>query len=248
MNITLLNSSIRSIVLSVTLIGAVLCCQAQESSYRIAFADNGSTTDSSTKLYVSNVNRNLANFVSEGCDYIRSFDTSSFDYIYRAKKGMGWVIGSFQTNTDIGRFTIILNESGQVEATQINVAISASQTYKHSCAIKVNGGSEMVKSKQLTSEDNIVFTFQLEGEQLQTLYLSNSSENAGAGIPFYLHYIEVVYQDNGSAPSIETDNTAEVHYYTLQGIEVSAADLTPGLYLRREGTRTTLHLLNPTRP
>lgn len=40
------------------------------------------------------------------------------------------------------------------------------------------------------------------------------------------------------------------HYYTLQGIEIQAADLTPGLYIQRRGQRSTLyrHSLTPALP
>ena len=50
----------------------------------------------------------------------------------------------------------------------------------------------------------------------------------------------LVYEgSDASVTDLEADNTQEVHYYNLQGIEVSADSLTPGIYLRRQGSTTT---------
>ena len=41
---------------------------------------------------------------------------------------------------------------------------------------------------------------------------------------------------------VEAD-TAAAEYYTLQGVRVDAENLTPGLYIRRQGTRATKLLI-----
>ena len=47
---------------------------------------------------------------------------------------------------------------------------------------------------------------------------------------------------NGNVSGVEdidADNDAEAEYYNLQGVRVAADDLTPGIYIRRQGTTIT---------
>ena len=48
--------------------------------------------------------------------------------------------------------------------------------------------------------------------------------------------------DNGNVSGVEdidSDNDAEAEYYNLQGVRVAADDLTPGIYIRRQGSSVT---------
>ena len=65
-------------------------------------------------------------------------------------------------------------------------------------------------------------------------------------VTFDSQQLEAQFNNDSSVSHLPTlaaeqaDTTAR--YYTLQGVEVSATDLTPGLYIERRGTRTTLYL------
>lgn len=65
-------------------------------------------------------------------------------------------------------------------------------------------------------------------------------------VTFDAQQLEAQFNNDSSVSHLPTlaaeqaDTTAR--YYTLQGVEVSATDLTPGLYIERRGTRTTLYL------
>ncbi len=50
----------------------------------------------------------------------------------------------------------------------------------------------------------------------------------------------LVYEgSDASVTDLDVDTAAPVHYFNLQGIEVSADALTPGIYIRRQGTTAT---------
>jgi len=50
--------------------------------------------------------------------------------------------------------------------------------------------------------------------------------------------IKIEADPSTSVLSVEDDNTADVHFYNLEGAEVNGK-LTPGLYLRRQGSKVT---------
>ncbi len=58
---------------------------------------------------------------------------------------------------------------------------------------------------------------------------------AGAGSTIQINAIKVVYGGQGGVNDITVDNNAPVEYYNLQGIRMNGDDLTPGLYIRRQG-------------
>ena len=50
--------------------------------------------------------------------------------------------------------------------------------------------------------------------------------------------ITVTFEETGSSLDIEADQDAPVEYYNLQGVRING-ELTPGLYIRRQGTATS---------
>ncbi|MDE5685951.1 MAG: hypothetical protein K2I26_05260, partial [Paramuribaculum sp.] len=55
--------------------------------------------------------------------------------------------------------------------------------------------------------------------------------------PIYVDFTTIV--EPGSIGSIEADGNAAVEYYTIQGVRVSGDNLTPGIYIRRQGNNAS---------
>lgn len=85
--------------------------------------------------------------------------------------------------------------------------------------------------------------FKIQSEQgvKRTIRLVNYMKNS----PLYIHGIRVLqYTDNGNpftpgsgVAGIEADENAPVEFFNMQGVKVSGDE--PGLYIRRQGSKTT---------
>lgn len=64
----------------------------------------------------------------------------------------------------------------------------------------------------------------------------NGLNNDGGTVSF--KSITVTFEESSSALDIESDQDAPVEYYNLQGVRING-ELTPGLYIRRQGTATS---------
>ncbi|MDE6100435.1 MAG: hypothetical protein K2G01_05265, partial [Paramuribaculum sp.] len=80
---------------------------------------------------------------------------------------------------------------------------------------------------------------ELEGDDL-TLHLDVfwlDEDGVTVLAPIYVDFTTIV--EPGSIGSIDADNNAPVEYYTIQGVRVSGDNLTPGIYIRRQGENAT---------
>lgn len=63
---------------------------------------------------------------------------------------------------------------------------------------------------------------------------------SGGGFNLLLDNIRITDSDNNAIGDVEADTSAlPVEYFNLQGMRVDAGALTPGIYIRRQGTKTT---------
>lgn len=91
--------------------------------------------------------------------------------------------------------------------------------------------AENFRSLLATPATNRLKISALDSDGIQTVTFDSQQFQATFGTDSEVSHIPALAADSA-------DTTT--HYYTLQGIEVSASDLTPGLYIQRRGTRTTL--------
>ena len=91
--------------------------------------------------------------------------------------------------------------------------------------------AEDFRSLLATPATNRLKVSALDSDGIQTVTFDSQQFQATFGTDSEVSHIPALAAD-------PADTTT--HYYTLQGIEVSASDLTPGLYIQRRGTRTTL--------
>lgn len=91
--------------------------------------------------------------------------------------------------------------------------------------------AENFRSLLATPATNRLKISALDSDGIQTVTFDSQQFQATFGTDSEVSHIPALTADPADATT---------HYYTLQGIEVSASDLTPGLYIQRRGTRTTL--------
>ena len=183
---------VRTVALRVIAAALAMVCGVDSASagfFRIAFKDNGTTTETTQALLATNINKDIANYLTSGSQYISAFDRSTFQYIYQAKEYSGWRIGN--GNNDQGKMKISFSPAGQVFVTQIIVGYKG-MTSDSQCAININDASEQCKS--ISAETSGFFKYQFNGEKLESLYISNYPKGRESGKPFYLLSIEVHYE------------------------------------------------------
>lgn len=91
--------------------------------------------------------------------------------------------------------------------------------------------AENFRSLLATPATNRLKISALDSDGIQTVTFDSQQFQATFGTDSEVSHIPALTAEPADATT---------HYYTLQGIEVSASDLTPGLYIQRRGTRTTL--------
>ena len=84
------------------------------------------------------------------------------------------------------------------------------------------------------------------GQRISSVKVANDRDNNGTvdiwvNVPFQgiAHYSYAGSKDSSSLTEVDVAEDAVVEYYNLQGIRVDADVLTPGLYIRRQGSKAT---------
>ena len=80
---------VRTVALRVIAAALAVVCGVDSASagfFRIAFKDNGTTTETTQALLATNINKDIANYLTSGSQYISAFDRSTFQYIYQARR------------------------------------------------------------------------------------------------------------------------------------------------------------------
>ncbi len=103
----------------------------------------------------------------------------------------------------------------------------------------LNGFAPMLELMNGTIKANATLTGEFEGEDL-TIHLDvNWLDEDGVTVlaPIYVDFTTI--KNPSAIDSIDADNNAPVEYYTIQGVRVSGDNLTPGIYIRRQGNNVS---------
>ena len=103
----------------------------------------------------------------------------------------------------------------------------------------LNGFAPMLELMNGTIKANATLTGEFEGEDI-TLHLDvNWLGEDGVTVlaPIYVDFTTI--KNPSAIDSIDADNNAPVEYYTIQGVRVSGDNLTPGIYIRRQGSNVS---------
>ncbi len=159
----------------------------------------------------------------------------------------GQLNNSSDTNV---RLTDVLNNGGclfNVGSTEMLAYSSASASNGTKWKLSVHGNSDMsdlayrwtIPANGLGTTESNTYSAPVVavpmGDGVTNVYIYSP----GNGLAAY-----AITDKNAGVNDITVDTTdAPVEYYTLQGIRVNADALTPGLYIRRQGTRATKLLI-----
>ena len=185
-------------------------CQAAEKSFRINFACVEPTEQNIGNVIDVKVNQNNPTYLSAGSEYVAKFN--SLTNIKTEKGGTGWIVGDpnnvNSTSTYAGIINMAFSEKGQVNATRIEVRITARAAGPTPCVLKLKNDHNLSKSASASLKQvgtSHTFSFDLDGNTtLKSLILQNY-ESTG-NVPFNLTSLEVFYTPS-DPETISTDGS-----------------------------------------
>lgn len=137
------------------------------------------------------------------------------------------------TNPGAGKITKVLrSKSWKTDYTATSDDIEANTTFENSWVRSADGKT-------------LIFTVPESGAQEFTVAIysqyeyESGSRNESLGTSLMLAFDSSNSGVSGVDNIAAADEEAEAEYYTLQGVRIAADDLTPGMYIRRQGNNVT---------
>ena len=207
---------VRTVALRVVAVALAVVCgvdSASAGSFRIAFADNDTSTDSSSNLTY----KTAINAISEGAEYVSSFNVYYFSNIRQAKSGYGWLFGDIDGFP--GKMKINFSESANVAVQRIEIGIISPKVSR--LCLKLNDGEQITN---IVPESNSQYglTFNCESQECKTLYIINTPDITERWPQLYIQYIEVFFKD----PAVMAFDKQEITVDFAQEVDVPEPTLT----------------------
>ena len=193
-------SGLRALAVVLSVAFGCGCGFAVEKSFRIEFQCVPTTeTDYAPVSVVNIIKLKLETFISSGYEYVSSF--SDFNNICRDRTGIGWGIGNLDkvnSQSRGGYFTTNFAETAQVNATRVEISITATKTASTcECFITLNNDNSLAYEDYVyvKAGESHTFGFDLKGTLLESLKLRNYDSVASDYEPYYLTAMEVFYEE-----------------------------------------------------
>ncbi len=145
-----------------------------------------------------------------------------------------------------GAATVVISKGASTQGGAVYYSAAGAWSYRFykKAVMTIAAGDNFVKgveftfSKAASNTEMAKCTFS-DGAYADCVWAGETKsltiDAADAGSTIQINAIKVVYGGQGGVNDITVDNNAPVEYYNLQGIRMNGDDLTPGLYIRRQG-------------
>lgn len=193
-------SGLRALAVVLSVAFGCGCGLAVEKSFCIEFQCEKTTQQDYVSIDNLRISLNPKRFISSGYEYVSSF--KDFSSIYCDKTGIGWGVGYLDKKNSQscgGYFTTNFAETAQVNATRVEISITATKTASTcECYITLNNDNSLTYEDYVyvKAGESHTFRFDLGGTRLESLKLMNYEEpNSSDYEPYYLTAMEVFYEE-----------------------------------------------------